>query len=211
MKKSVKFVSSCIKYLVFVAFIGYLSINAIEEEPALAQTDVVCPCNFDALVPKTSACWKEPFAGAGAARYINAQSVCITRATNFTDGQPRTAIEAPPGRKLHNGTPGCVVEISSNPNCGPTTNIDEFNLTPEELKACQCELLAYTTALNEVAGIEVSGGPPYVCGDVDVRTCQGLPPLPEPIPTLNEYGMIITAGILGFIGFMVIRRRKVSV
>lgn len=36
-----------------------------------------------------------------------------------------------------------------------------------------------------------------------------LPP-PAPIPTLSEWGLITMAGILGIIGFMVIRRRKVS-
>jgi len=33
---------------------------------------------------------------------------------------------------------------------------------------------------------------------------------PEPIPTLNEWGLIAMAGILGIVGFMVIRRRKVT-
>ncbi len=31
-----------------------------------------------------------------------------------------------------------------------------------------------------------------------------------PIPTLSEWGLIATAGILGIVGFMVIRRRKVT-
>jgi len=33
---------------------------------------------------------------------------------------------------------------------------------------------------------------------------------PEPIPTLSEWGLIAMAGILGIVGFMVMRRRKVS-
>jgi IPTL-CTERM motif len=33
---------------------------------------------------------------------------------------------------------------------------------------------------------------------------------PRPIPTLSEWGLIAMAGILGIVGFMVIRRRKVS-
>jgi hypothetical protein len=32
-----------------------------------------------------------------------------------------------------------------------------------------------------------------------------------PIPTLSEWGLIAMAGILGLVGFMVIRRRKVTV
>jgi len=34
--------------------------------------------------------------------------------------------------------------------------------------------------------------------------------LASPIPTLNQWGLIAMAGILGIIGFMVIRRRKVA-
>jgi hypothetical protein len=84
----------------------------------------------------------------------------------------------------------------------------ELELTPAEVLACQCELLAYTTALNEVEGIDVGAGPPYTCLDVDCRQL-----VLTPIPTLNEWGMIITAGVLGLlavIGLFVIRRRKVS-
>jgi len=36
-------------------------------------------------------------------------------------------------------------------------------------------------------------------------------PPPEPIPTLSEWGLIAMAGILGLVGFMVIRRRKAAV
>lgn len=35
--------------------------------------------------------------------------------------------------------------------------------------------------------------------------------LPTEIPTLSEWGLIAMAGILGIVGFMVIRRRKVTV
>ncbi|MCH7519374.1 MAG: IPTL-CTERM sorting domain-containing protein [Candidatus Dadabacteria bacterium] len=31
-----------------------------------------------------------------------------------------------------------------------------------------------------------------------------------PIPTLSEWGLIAMAGILGIVGFMVLRRRKVT-
>ena len=33
--------------------------------------------------------------------------------------------------------------------------------------------------------------------------------VPVPIPTLSEWGLIVMAGVLGIVGFMVIRRRKV--
>ncbi|TFG74792.1 MAG: IPTL-CTERM sorting domain-containing protein [Thermodesulfobacteriales bacterium] len=34
--------------------------------------------------------------------------------------------------------------------------------------------------------------------------------IPSPIPTLSEWGLIAMAGVLGIIGFMVMRRRKVT-
>lgn len=33
---------------------------------------------------------------------------------------------------------------------------------------------------------------------------------PRNVPTLSEWGLIAMAGILGIVGFMVIRRRKVT-
>lgn len=38
----------------------------------------------------------------------------------------------------------------------------------------------------------------------------GPPPLPREVPTLSEWGLIAMAGILGLVGFMVMRRRKVT-
>ena len=35
-------------------------------------------------------------------------------------------------------------------------------------------------------------------------------PIPSNVPTLSQWGLIAMAGILGIVGFMVIRRRKVS-
>jgi len=53
--------------------------------------------------------------------------------------------------------------------------------------------------------------------DVEYRLCRerliqgcGLPPLNVNVPTLSEWGLIAMAGILGIIGFMVIRRRKAT-
>ena len=41
-------------------------------------------------------------------------------------------------------------------------------------------------------------------------TCVGFRVTNVPIPTLSEWGLIAIAGILGIVGFLVIRRRKVS-
>jgi len=52
-------------------------------------------------------------------------------------------------------------------------------------------------------------------GIANVRFGSPEPPSPEPpsttaIPTLSEWGLVAMAGILGIVGFMVIRRRKVN-
>jgi len=64
----------------------------------------------------------------------------------------------------------------------------------------------------------VDGGGPAACliiDFVDGAFCsegQCIPPtVVTPIPTLSEWGLIAMAGILGIVGFMVIRRRKVTV
>jgi len=38
----------------------------------------------------------------------------------------------------------------------------------------------------------------------------GIVPTPRVVPTLSEWGLIVTAAILGIVGFMVIRRRRVA-
>ena len=43
---------------------------------------------------------------------------------------------------------------------------------------------------------------------IDDVTCEAIPP--AQIPTLSEWGLIAMASILGIIGFMVMRRRKVT-
>lgn len=43
--------------------------------------------------------------------------------------------------------------------------------------------------------------------DTVIKIWQGQP---RPIPALSQWGLIAVAGILGIIGFIVIKRRKVS-
>jgi len=49
----------------------------------------------------------------------------------------------------------------------------------------------------------------YVADDANNRIQVFLPIITTPIPTLSEWGLVAMAGILGIVGFMVMRRRKV--
>jgi len=48
-----------------------------------------------------------------------------------------------------------------------------------------------------------------VCNE-NTGLCVSLDTLHEAIPTVSEWGLIAMAGILGILGFIVIRRRKVA-
>lgn len=48
-----------------------------------------------------------------------------------------------------------------------------------------------------------------VCNE-NTGLCVSLDTLHEAIPTVSEWGLIAMAGILGIVGFLVIRRRKVA-
>lgn len=100
----------------------------------------------------------------------------------------------------------CEIDAYGLPTqCGTGIVAVHTNLTQAQFEACLCDLEAYTTQLNQVNGISVSGGPQFKCTS-DLR-CQRPP---APIPTISEMGMIAMAGVLGIIGFIVIRRKKVA-
>jgi hypothetical protein len=47
-------------------------------------------------------------------------------------------------------------------------------------------------------------------GLVTQFVCEPVEPVVSNVPTLSEWGLIAMAGILGLVGFMVLRRRKVT-
>jgi hypothetical protein len=186
MKKSLRFIGLSVSSILFISVLAYVFPN-----DALSQ--VTCPCDFES-VPKDKGCWTEQFSGEPSYTQPGQGEECLVVNVGDTGTLGLLVIQQQQSFCSTKNTIGLA-------RCGPSTTISD--LTPEELKACQCELQAYATALNEVAGISVTGGPPYVCGDVDCRTL-------SPIPTLSEWGLISMAAILGIIGYMVIRRRKVT-
>jgi Tol biopolymer transport system component len=56
---------------------------------------------------------------------------------------------------------------------------------------------------------DINGGNPEGNLEIYLAVCFD-PSMARPIPTLGEWGLIAMAGILGIVGFMVIRRRKVT-
>jgi len=207
MTTRLRIIGSCVSLTVFVALLGLLASTYVAAQPE----GVKCPCDFG-FTSKTKECWSGVLSGPA---YAEQATICsmVELSSPFV-----IMFEVKEGTTQPTENAQCRIGVSPPRDssvwipCGgpfpPSYDGVPINLTPEELKACQCELLAYTTALNEVEGITVSGGPPYVCGDVDCRQ-----KVLTPIPTLNEYGMIITAGVLGLlavIGLFVMRRRKVT-
>ena len=70
-------------------------------------------------------------------------------------------------------------------------------------KSCEADPLLNCELVED--GICVPDGDSSFFG-----SCVSPPPVTSPIPTLSEWGLIAMAGILGIVGFMVIRRKKVS-
>jgi len=71
--------------------------------------------------------------------------------------------------------------------------------------------IALEYACDEVESITAGLAVCYIHPDSPKQDCMPLPNVvTTPIPTMSGWGLIAMAGILGIVGFMVIRRRKVS-
>jgi hypothetical protein len=195
------------------SYILIILISFLVVSPKL-YAQVACPCNFEA-VPKDTACWKEPFGNLNTGPDYTAtvgeppKEVCFV--VNIHILGPEVLLGLFVDSPVVGQGVCSTAAIGLGDGCTATT-AEEVDLTPEEVKACQCELLAYTTALNEVDGISVSGGPPYECFDVDCPPPPTQPPVAN-VPTLSGWGLMslaVVLGILGLVGFLVMRRRKVS-
>jgi len=117
---------------------------------------------------------------------------------------------------LTNGTqdPGELVtfEVISGPNAGKMSDPNSGECTPND----DCTTDANGQVSWTYRGDGGFGTDTIIASFVDITglTIESDPaeklwvPPPRPIPTLSEWGLFITAGVLGMIGFMVIRRRK---
>jgi len=88
-----------------------------------------------------------------------------------------------------------------------------FRTTPGDPNSLGYTTLAFD--LSEFAGTTVRIRAAVVItqavlnGSIDAVSC--VAQVPRPIPTLGELGMISMAGVLGIVGFIVLRRRKLMV
>ena len=90
---------------------------------------------------------------------------------------------------------------------GVGTSVDVTEVIPEgwELVDIECSGIG-------VEIVPIENGQNFTCLKIfDMASCtfenEGPPPS---VPTLSQWGLIAMAGILGIVGFMVIRRRKVT-
>ncbi len=121
------------------------------------------------------------------------------------------------------GSVGTGFLITVNPSDGSPTEVGETGFTMERINA-----LAFHPITGELYGttvlplpetsrlvtVNTETGEATVVGDLpncaDGLVFKPLPPIITEVPTLSEWGLIAMAGILGIVGFMVIRRRKVT-
>jgi len=245
MKISVRFIGLCLSSLFFVALLGYVLLPTAVAQP----NDVICPCDFDASIQEAPECWDVHDFGPIFSSPLDTppSNGCMLFAGELISGD-ELLFDVREKGVLGNQDNKCQVKVQLEESsiCGPNRNITHEQISDAELKACQCQLQAYATALNE-GGTGVEGGPPYLCAeDIDCtpevccifgkNNCEFISQQEceeeggkfteedvacsevkicnivfTPIPTLNQWGLIAMAAILGIIGFiMVLRRRKAT-
>ena len=111
------------------------------------------------------------------------------------------------------------------PLFGPCNAPDAFNNgVPIDAADALCNALGYESgSLTEVdsntcpeANAITADGSDWTSDFVNstgygqTYTCVGFIVIPTNVPTLSEWGLIAMAGILGIVGYVVIRRRKVA-
>jgi len=149
---------------------------------------------------------------------INNGSVTqVTPLGNGNDGE--TLAFNPVDQLLYHGSGNCL------PNqIFESINPDNLSINPiplsGDLEICEQSAMVYRSGNVFLSGTIdqeyysiTTGGVVTFLGDMD-HTSKGLAfdcaAPPSNVPTLSEWGLIIMAGILGIIGFMVIQRRKLA-
>ena len=101
-----------------------------------------------------------------------------------------------------------VIEINPNLQVGGyPQNWTEFVITPDVLGKIGGRI-AFRYFVTD--GGQLPGGINSNFIGIDTFSCKLKPIVATPIPTISEWGLVAMAGILGIVGFIVIRRRKVA-
>lgn len=101
------------------------------------------------------------------------------------------------------GTGAEILGLSTG-NEGFDTLVFEMGVTETSIPSLCSQILAMDPEEGEIT----INGLFYEWEDFEVILCELVPSEPRPIPTLSQWGMIAMAGVLGLVGFMVIRRRN---
>ena len=108
-----------------------------------------------------------------------------------------------------------IFRVVEGPNEGLTSTPFSGECVPDSCRTNDLGQVSWTYT-SEMVGIDSiiafsslseDGFEIEIPSDTAIKIWQGVP---RPIPALSEWGLIAMAGILGIIGFIVIRRRKVS-
>lgn len=163
--------------------VGFLSVTLIENANAQGS-DPICVLNIEKVsIPADNTPFDFIITGDGSGQFSLSDPGNPTTFIELDDPQTVTVTEElPPGWELDK------IECTELPNdCGDTPCL---NITINE----------------ETNSITAQ------CLDNDEGTCTFTNvKLPTNVPTLSEWGLIAMASILGIVGFMVIRRKKVTV
>lgn len=135
--------------------------DVIDPTVAIACGD--CPCDF-ASVPQTDDCWT------GTGTLPDPPSFLPTTSTVPTCTLEPCAAPSPVLFLVATDTMTCVLNINDTV-CGTVTDpaTPDPTLTADQVTACECQLEAYATALDNnlsflrTAGFGVLGGPPFDC------------------------------------------------
>jgi hypothetical protein len=112
------------------------------------------------------------------------------------------------------GNGGGVFTLSDPSNTTEQIVIDEGNtltITEQLTHGWQLDDVVCDVTIEGVIPTVIDGGVSLECANnAGVATCTFFNTHIRPIPTLSEWGLIAMAGLMGIVGFMVIRRRKLT-
>lgn len=105
--------------------------------------------------------------------------------------------------------------VIEGPNEGLTSTPFSGECVPDSCRTNDIGQVSWTYTSEEVGIDSIVATSSFTEDDIEIeipsdtviKIWQGIP---RPIPALSQWGLIAMAGILGIIGFIVIKRRKVS-